>query len=106
MYLLGTPSAGAVGPVTGTSVTRTKGRHHTFQLVLGAAGTPVVMLDFSVDGNNWTNFSKLSTADGLFKFFSNTILPYVRARRTDTDADTANGVKVLMRSGGDSTDLI
>lgn len=106
MYLLGTSSAGAIGPLTGTSATRTKGRHHTFQLVLGTGGTPVVKLDFSIDGSSWTEFSELSTANGLFKFFSNTILPYVRARRTDTDAVTANGVRVLMRSGGDSTDLI
>ncbi len=106
MYLLGAAGAGVVGPTTGTPVTRTKGRHHTFQLVPGAGGTPVVNLEFSIDGTNWTSFGTLSTAAGLYKFLSNTLLPWVRATRTDTDAVAGNKVIVLLRSGGDASDLI
>jgi hypothetical protein len=107
-YLLGAAGAasnGVTGPVTGDAVTRIKHRHHIFQLVLGTGGTPVVALDFSIDGINWTQFSLLSTAAGLFKMYSDTPFPYLRARRTDTDADVANKVKLLLRSAGDSADL-
>ena len=104
--LQGTASVGVVGPATGTSFPRATHRHHIFQMILGAGGTPIVKLDFSINGTDWQEFATLSSAGALYRIDTNTPFPYVRARRTDTDALDANKVRVLLRSAGDATNLM
>lgn len=101
-----TQAAGVVGPTTGDGVTRNHHRHHIFQLIPGAGGTPVVKLDFSIDGENWQEFDTLSAATQMYRIYTNTPFPWIRARRTDTDALDANKVIVLLRSAGDAANLL
>jgi hypothetical protein len=99
-------AGGSIGPLIGGAVSRNTHRHHIFQLIPGTGGVPAVHLDFSIDGTHWQEFAILSAATVMFAIYSNTPFPWVRARRTDTDSATANGVIVLLRSAGDATNLV
>ena len=92
--------------VTGTTFRRHRFRHHTFQRVVktGEVGNPAVTLQVCLRdpdvAENWSTFGTLNDAAPLL-FFGRTMLPYVRAVRSDSSTVK---IKVLVASANDMPD--